>query len=83
MEKLIAIVAVAATLALGSQAVGRDTTKMTVKMKPRENVTAEERSIQPAVQKGPVRPSVQAPDGKSISTKGVESTAEHPRAKPK
>lgn len=83
MTNLVTIAAVAVTLALGSQAVGRDSTKMTVKMKPQENVTAEERSIQPAVQKGPVRPSVQTPDGKSISSKGVTSTAEHPGTTPK
>lgn len=83
MENLVTIAAVAASLALGSQAVERDATKMTVKMKPRENAAVEERTIQPAVQKGPVRPSVQAPDEKSISSKGVTSTAEHPRTKPK
>ncbi|WP_447724853.1 hypothetical protein [Sphingomonas koreensis] len=82
MEKLITIAAIAATLAFGSQAVGRDATKMTVKMKPRDRVVAEEHTIQPAVQKGPNRPAVHAPDGKSISTKGVKSTAQHPGGAP-
>lgn len=83
MEKLITITAVASILVLGSQAVGQDAAKMTVKMTTRDRAAAEQSTIQPAVQKGPNRPSVQAPDGKSISSKGVTSTAEHPRTKPK
>jgi hypothetical protein len=83
MEKLITIATVAATLALGSQAASDEAAKMTVKMTTRDRAVAEQSTIQPAVQKGPNRPAVIAPDDKSISTKGVESTAEHPRAKPK
>jgi hypothetical protein len=75
MEKLITIAAVAATLALGSQAVGRDATKMTVEMKPQAAVVTAEPTIQPVIQKGPNRPAVQTPEEKSISSKGVKASA--------
>jgi hypothetical protein len=76
MERLITIAAIAATLALGSQAVGRDATKMTVKMKPRDRAVAEQPTIQPVIQKGPNRPAMVTPDGKSISEKGLKQRSE-------
>lgn len=72
MERLITIAVVAASVALGSQAVERDATKMTVKVKPAERSAAEQRTIDPVIQKGPNRPAVTATDDKSISEKGLK-----------
>lgn len=71
MSKFI-VVAVVATFAIGTQAIGRDTAKMTLKMKPRDRAVAEQPTIQPVIQKGPNRPAAQAPDGKSIREKGLK-----------
>jgi hypothetical protein len=83
MEKLVTIATVAAALALGSQVAGEDAAKMTVKMTTRDRVVAEQPTIDPVIQKGPNRPAVVTPDGKSISSKGVTSTAANPGATPK